>query len=159
HVTDDDARFAIELVGANPEAAARPEEPAAAQSHYFRGPREKWLVGIPHFGRVAFDGVYPGIDVVYYGHGPALEYDFHVAPSADARTIRLRLRGADGLRLGRHGDALVRVGAREIRYLRPSAYQETASGRQTVAVRYVRRGPRDLGLALGPHDRTRAVVI
>jgi len=31
--------------------------------------------------------VYPGIDVVYYGQGQNLEYDFEVAPGADASRI------------------------------------------------------------------------
>ena len=34
----------------------------------------------PTFGRVSYDDVYPGIDLVYYGNQRQLEYDFVVVP-------------------------------------------------------------------------------
>ena len=53
-------------------------------SNYFLGkdPR-KWQTGIPHYEKVRYEGVYPGVDLIYYGNGSQLEYDLHVAPGAD----------------------------------------------------------------------------
>ena len=48
-------------------------------------------MGVPTFDRVAYSGIYPGIDVVFYGNQRELEYDIHVAAGADAGKVRLRL--------------------------------------------------------------------
>lgn len=52
----------------------------------------RWRTGIPQFARVRAAGVYRGIDLVYYGNEGKLEYDFVIAPGADARRIRLGMR-------------------------------------------------------------------
>lgn len=65
-------------------------EPGAAYSNYFLGrTAEQWITGVPHYARVRAREVYPGIDVVYYGAGGALEYDFVLAPNADPDQIEL----------------------------------------------------------------------
>jgi hypothetical protein len=40
--------------------------------------------------------IYDGIDIVYYGNGKKLEYDFIVAPNANLHSIRLQYEGAEG---------------------------------------------------------------
>ena len=50
------------------------------------------------FGRLRQADVYPGIDIVYYGKGQTLEYDFELAPGADPSRIRMRFDGADSIR-------------------------------------------------------------
>ena len=43
------------------------EEALGGYSNYFVGKHEdEWFTGVPHFGRVRFADVYPGIDLVYY---------------------------------------------------------------------------------------------
>src|SRR5262245_42835680 len=55
----------------------------------------KWRTGVPHFGKVRYRSVLPGIDVVYYGSGGKLEYDFIVAPGADAGAIQIAFDGTE----------------------------------------------------------------
>ncbi|MFN7918570.1 MAG: hypothetical protein U0Q16_00645 [Bryobacteraceae bacterium] len=43
----------------------------------------------PQYGKVRYSGVYPGVDLVYRASGKRLEYDFVVAPGADASSIAL----------------------------------------------------------------------
>ncbi len=43
----------------------------------------RWHTGIATFGRVEYTGVYPGIDLAYYGNQGRLQYDFIVGPGAD----------------------------------------------------------------------------
>ena len=53
--------------GANPAAEGHGLDPLASISHDLRGnDPAAWRTHIPHFGRVRFAAVYPGIDVVYY---------------------------------------------------------------------------------------------
>src|SRR6185369_4318023 len=49
----------------------------------------RWRTGVPHYARVESKNIYPGIDLVYYGTGKQVEYDFTVAPGADPDQIRL----------------------------------------------------------------------
>ena len=54
---------------------------------------------MPSYAQVKYEGVYPGVDLVYYGNQRQLEYDFVVAPSAEPDQIKLSFAGADGMRL------------------------------------------------------------
>ena len=74
----------MKLVGANraPEIVGLEELPG--KSNYFAGRDPKrWRAGIPTYAKVKYEGVYPGVDLVYYGRERQLEYDFVLAPQAD----------------------------------------------------------------------------
>jgi hypothetical protein len=40
----------------------------------------RWRTNIPNYPEVRYANVYPGIDLVFYGNGQQVEYDFHVRP-------------------------------------------------------------------------------
>ena len=61
-------------------------------------------------GGVRYAAVYPGIDLLYYGNGGQLEYDWVVGPGADPRHIKLRLT-AGSLRLDEASGDLELAGA------------------------------------------------
>ena len=83
------------LIGANAEAAPEGLEPLATRSHYLRGKDPSgWQTDVPHYGRVRYKGVYPGVDIEYYGNSGAMEFDFLVRPGADPRLIRMEFEGA-----------------------------------------------------------------
>ena len=54
----------------------------------------KHRTNIPHYGRVQHSGVYPGVDLVYYGNPQQLEYDFLVAPAADPGLTRCNMKAS-----------------------------------------------------------------
>ena len=65
------------------------------RSNYFIGnDPTKWRTNVPQFSKVKYAGVYPGIDLVFYGNQRNLEYDFVVAPGADPTRIALDVEGA-----------------------------------------------------------------
>jgi hypothetical protein len=63
----------------------------------------KWHTSIPNFGRVRYSGIYPGVDLTFYGNHRMLEHDFIVAPYADYHQIQVRLDGAISLSEGPKG--------------------------------------------------------
>ena len=74
----------MSLAGANPEAQVAGVSGLSGKINYFRGNEEqKWITDVPTFRRVSYTGVYPGIDLIYYGKGGQLEYDLVVAPSSE----------------------------------------------------------------------------
>jgi hypothetical protein len=101
----------LRFVGANRGAKAVGLEQLPGRSNYFFGnDPAAWRTDVPHFAKVRYQEVYPGIDVVYYGKQSAagsqkseersgalsadraeLEFDFVVAPGADPRAIRFAL--------------------------------------------------------------------
>jgi len=91
-------------------------------SNYFVGKHEdEWFTGVPHFERVRYAGVYPGIDLVYYATGRSVEYDFLVAPGADPSVIELAFDGE--LRLDADGDLVVSAGGKSFRQRRLRVFQ------------------------------------
>jgi hypothetical protein len=89
------------------------------------------------YAKVKYEGIYSGIDLVYYGNQRQLEYDFVVAPGADPRRIGFDVRGAKRIRRDSSGELVFNVGESEIRWHRPVVYQEKDGARQLVAARYV----------------------
>src|SRR5581483_8267575 len=73
---------AITLLHANPDATIQPLDPISARTDYFVGRRTDWHAGGRSYQRVRYNGVYPGVDVVYYGNQGVLEYDFVLSPGA-----------------------------------------------------------------------------
>ena len=79
----------MKLVGANPDVKVTGVDLLPGKSNYFIGNHPKaWRTNVSNYARVKYEGVYPGIDLVYYGNHRQLEYDLVVSPGADPQTIR-----------------------------------------------------------------------
>jgi uncharacterized protein (TIGR03437 family) len=147
------------LAGAEASAAIRGEAPQGSTSNYFAGNDPgRWHAGVPNYGRVRYTGVYPGIDLVYYGKDGHLEYDWIVSPGADPAKIRMTFENMDQLRIDRQGDLVIRAGNSEYRHRRPAIYQEIAGERIAVAGTWTLHG-KEAGFHLGRFDRRRELVI
>ena len=145
----------MQLVGAA-RAAGEPLDRLPGVASYFNdNDPGKWQAGVPMFGRVRYANVYPGIDIVYYGAGDSMEYDFVVAPGADASRIRLRYVGARGLHIDEQGDLV----AQELRQRRPRVYQEVAGERREVRAAYRIAGDGEVRFEVGEHASGRPLVI
>ena len=146
--------FTMKFVGANPEAKVVGLDELPGKSNYFRGsdPRQ-WQTNVPSFSRVRYGGLYPGVDLLYYGNEGRLEYDFVVAPGADPNAIRFVLEagnsdsdvgpltpgpspvgrgwpggpGEGALRVEPNGDLVIATKGGEVRFLKPFVYQPKSS--------------------------------
>jgi photosystem II stability/assembly factor-like uncharacterized protein len=142
----------------NAQAAGRKALPG--QVNYFIGnDPSRWRTGIATFAQVEYKGIYPGVDLVYYGHQGQLEYDFRVAPGAQASRIDLKLRGARGLRVDAAGDLVLDAPGGAIRFLKPLSYQQIGGVRRHVESRYQLAGPDEVRFALGAYDSRYPLVI
>jgi len=147
-------RVDLVLEGAAP-PRIQPLEPLAARTDYFVGERSNWHTGVTSYARVRYAQVYRGIDAIYYGSQGRLEYDFLLAPGADAGSIRMRFRGADRLRITSAGDLEVQAGDATLIEKRPAVRQ----GDVAVAGRYVLLSHDVAAFRVGRYDRTRPLVI
>ena len=150
----------LRWLGADPSPRVVGLEQAPGLSNYLVGDDPAaWLTGIPHFARVRYAGVYPGIDLELYGSDRQLEYDFVVAPGSDPRRIEIELAGARSVHVSRDGALAVRLAHGTLVQHRPLVYQDTADGRLEIRGRYVRRGGNRVGFKVGRYDRTLPLVI
>jgi len=125
--------------------------------NYLRGHARH--TGVPTYARVAYRGVYPGVDLLYDGARGRLEYTWTLAPGADVRALRVAVQGAQALRLDRAGNLVIETGDGALGQRRPVAYQQVGRRRRPVPARYALLGRDEVGVALGAHDTRRPVVI
>jgi hypothetical protein len=147
----------LTLPRSNPRPTLEALAPQRSTTTYFRG-RNAPTPAVPHFGRVRYRAVYPGIDLVYYGAGRQVEYDFVVAPGADPSRIRVRFEGAKGLAI-EDGELVFQAGSETLRQRRPRVYQKAGDRVEEVAGAYRLTAPNEVAFTLGDWDRSRELVI
>jgi hypothetical protein len=150
----------MQLRGANWSAEPRGADPLAGTVSYFRGNDPfRWQSGVPTFAKVEFTGVYPGVDLVYYGNQGQLEYDFVVAPNANPKTICLHFAGAKKLQLLATGDLAVQATNGLIVFHKPVVYQTEDGRRRPVESRFTLLANNTIGFALGEYEHHLPLVI
>jgi hypothetical protein len=154
--------FRMSLGGRRTTSHAIGVDPLASTSHYFIGnDPARWTTGVPNFGRVRYEQVYRGIDLVYYGSGRQLEYDFVVSPHADPAQIQLAFSGMASRELAADGALILSANGRSVRFHKPVAYQHDplTNARTPVEARFVLRGVREAAIDVGHYDTSRPLVI
>jgi len=135
-------------------------EPLPGHTNYFIGnDPSRWQRNVAQFGRVRYDGLYPGINLDFYGREGRLEYDFTVAPGADPRQIALNFDGTDAIQIADNGDLVLTSAGRDLRFQAPHIYQKSGAGEQAIEGRFVLLAQDRAGFEIGTYDRGRELVI
>jgi Beta-propeller repeat len=149
----------MKLVNTNPKIEVSGQDELPGKSNYFIGnDPKKWQTNVQQFSKVRYEDIYPGVDLVYYGHQRELEYDFVLQPGASPEAIGLGVEGAKRLRL-EHGDLVLTTPAGDVRLRSPHIYQEANGVRHQVCGRYVIKSKSEVGFEVAAYDRRRALVI
>jgi hypothetical protein len=62
--------------------------------HYYTGnDAADWRLGVPTYGKIVYQQLYPGIDLAYEGADGTIKGTYYVAPGADPNQIRWRYSG------------------------------------------------------------------
>ena len=150
----------MKLVGAAPQPPVSGLEELPGKVNYFIGNDPlQWRTNVPTYAKVKYESVYPGVDLIYYGDGRQLEYDFVVAPGSDPKVIALVFEGAGKLEVDAQGDLLLPVNGGELRLRKPLAYQEVDGSRKPVAANYVLESKNRVGVQVAAYDRTQPLII
>jgi hypothetical protein len=150
----------MELLGANPNPKVKGTDLLKSRSNYFRGnDPARWLTDIPHYARVAYEGVYDGIDLVYYINNNEVEFDLIVKPGIKPDVILLRFSGTDKVKKNRAGDIIVRAGSHELIYRKPLAWQTAGNEKHNVDVQYTFTDDNCICFNLGAYDTNEPLVI
>ena len=150
----------IQLRGTEPLSKVFGTDQLPGKSHYLLGSDPaKWRTDVPHYAQVQYEGIYPGVDLVYYGKHHELEYDFVVAPGASPGTISFGFEGIEGLRLDDRGDLVLNTGGDHFRLKKPFIYQEIGGVRQEIAGHYALREGDLVGFEVEDYDSSLPLVI
>src|SRR5205807_8485738 len=80
--------------------------------------------------------------------------------AANPKNIKLSITGADDLHVdAASGDLGLRIGDRELRQLKPIAYQEVNGHRREVAANYVLTAKREVSIEIPSYDKTKTLTI
>ncbi|HEY1269603.1 MAG TPA: SBBP repeat-containing protein [Candidatus Binatia bacterium] len=158
----------MKFVGASAEPKIVGIDELCGKSNYFIGnDPSKWRKNVPQYGKVRYEEVYPGIDVVFYGNQNQLEFDFIVAPGADPDIIRLSFDGADKIETDQEGHLTLITSNGSVRLKKPFIYQESHGERQEISGRYVLNpasvtedsASHSVAFELASYDPAKALVI
>jgi hypothetical protein len=149
----------MQLAGVNSHAKVAGADELPGVSNYFVGSDARhWHTNIPNYAKVKYSGVYPGIDLVYYGNQQQLEYDFIVAPGASPESIALDFKGVQALAVSEAGDLVLTTANGDLVQHKPVIYQYVDGERRLVAGSYAVQGMQARFKVSG-YDHTQPLVI
>src|SRR3984893_2116106 len=126
-------QISLKILGKRSDAVLRAEGRRVSISNYFLvDDPKRWIRGVPHHSQIIYNEIYPGIDLVFHGHGERLEHDFRVAPGMNAGNIRFSVAGANGITVDSGGNLRISAASRILLFQKPQAYQDTVTGRKSV---------------------------
>jgi hypothetical protein len=146
--------------GANPAAEIAGTKLLPGKTNYFIGnDPKKWHTDVPSYEAVRYQGIYPGVDMLFYGKQQRLEYDFIVAPGADPKAIALSIAGARKLELNSQGDVLMTVAGSKVALQKPLIYQEINGERREIAGNYTIANDRQIRFSVAAYDHSQPLTI
>ena len=155
-----EAPIEMRFVGANPDSVITGEDLLKANTHYLVGKNSaKWTNQIPHYAKVRYSDLYPGIDLVFYQRDAQLEYDFIVAPGADPDQIRVEFTGIDAASLREGNQLVLDIGAANIIQSVPAAYQDIEGKRHIVGARQLLNESAGVTFSLSDYRSDHVLVV
>jgi len=149
----------LEFVGADRDVRPLGQDETGAVISYFKGSPEDWHAGIPTYGRLVYQNLWPGIDLVYSGTVNTLKYEFVVHPGADASKIKLAYQGASKVVLGEGGRLEVKTPLGSLRDAEPLAYQEKDGKRVDIPMSFALEESSVFGFRVGDYDRSLPLIM
>ena len=154
----------MQFVGANQNPQISGDAQAVTKTNYYIGKRR--FENLSNYRKVNYKNLYDGIDAVFYGNqNNQLEYDFEIAPNADANQIKLNFDGAKELKIDENGDLVVKTENAELVQQKPFAFQTINGERKEVAVSYElltnneQRTTNKFTFKLGNYDKSQPLTI
>jgi hypothetical protein len=91
------------------------------QQSYFYG--DKHISNVQFYQEVAYNNVYPNIDIIYHSFNDHLKYDINVLPGGDVNNIVMAYEGADQIFVHESGALIIETSLGAIAEYAPYTYQ------------------------------------
>ena len=160
------------------------QDPTGSYSNYLLDQDPAgWVSSVPSYGSLLYRDLYPGIDLLWYGNGNGIEYDFLVAPGADPQQIGMvleKVQEEGKIWIDQSGNLLLGEGEKVWILRAPTIYQPPLGGEvnrvgeatlsrshphsppkgsRRVEGAYQLQGNGEIRFSLGEYDVTRPLVI
>ena len=146
--------------GANLAAQISGAAEMTGKVNYLIGSDEgQWRTGVPMYGQVQVEDLYPGVNVVYYGSQQRLEYDFNLAAGVKPETVALQFSGAERISINADGELEVQLAGGRVVERRPAAYQISGGTRHEVRAGYKMLDAHTVVFSVGDYDHQLPLVI
>lgn len=129
--------YKVKFQGARELAQKQTSDKRKTKQNYFIGrDRRKWKSDVGLYGEIAFEDIYPGINIRYYfNRDENLKYDLILKPGSDPDQIKLKYEGVDELSLI-YGNLLVRNSVEDVLESAPIAFQIIEGEKLPVKCKY-----------------------
>jgi hypothetical protein len=128
--------------------------------NYFIGrDPSRWASHVPLYSDARIEGLYSGIDALFYLDEGRPRYDLVVAPGADPSQISMRIEGATGIDVDGNGALVITTPLGTIEQRGLFAYQSIDGGKQSIPCRFVVGSDGRVGFDLGDYDLSKPLVI
>lgn len=155
-------RIGFQLALGNGRVPPKALGPLDSYTNYYIGSHpDRWRMRVPHYERLIYEEVYPGIDLVYFfNERGQLTFEYHVHPGSDPSRIELRYTGFHGIELRGDGSVAAQTAVGPLVHSPPLTYQNDARQRQFVASAFAVKGAGIITVQLpNAYDPTRELVI
>jgi hypothetical protein len=150
----------MQFIGTNPQAQICGDGGLPGKINYLiGGDPAQWRSGVPTFAKVRVEGIYPGINLVYYGNQRQLEYDFAIAAGANPDSIAIHFDGAEKISVNAQGGLVLKLGGGEILQPKPLIYQTVGGARREISGGYKILDAHSVAFNVGKYDRALPLVI
>lgn len=154
------ATVRMKFIGSNPDARLSGAAATSGRVNYLLGnDPAQWRSGLPTYGQVRCENLYPGINVVYYGNEKQLEYDFDLAAGVDPSEIVLRFDGSERLSITAQGELVVDANGGKIIQHTPLIYQKVGGRTQPIRGGYKILDRHTVTFLVGQHNPGLPLVI
>jgi hypothetical protein len=142
----------LNFLKASPNPVVKGQAQGPGRVNYLAGDQREWRTGLPTYGRLVYQDLWPGIDMVFRGEGSRLIYEFMVKPGGRVEDIRLQYTGQKALSLDASGNLVARTALGMLKDEPPATYQLDGGRRVPVASAFEISGAADYGFSIGQHD-------
>jgi hypothetical protein len=140
--------------------AITPEEELPTKVSYFVGnDPSKHKTNLPTYRYVSLGEVWSGVEVQLKATQKTVEKLFYVKPGADPSKIVVEVDGAEGLKLSKDGEIIIKTGLGELKLSKPIAWQEKDGKKLPVEVSYKLIGKNRYGFEVAKADPSLPLVI
>jgi len=131
----------------------------AGKVNYFIGDdSSRWKSNLATYKALKVNQIYKGIDLLYYGKGSRLEYDFILSAGARPEQIRLQFDGAKNIAI-EAGELVVAFADGNIRQPKPFIYQNRDGVRHEISGRYVIKSKHEVGFSIDDYAQDEPLII
>jgi len=140
--------------------AITPEEELQTKVSYFVGnDPSKHRSNLPTYRYVSLGEVWSGIEIKLKATQKTVEKLFYVKPGADPSKIVVEVDGAEGLKLSKDGEIIIKTGLGDLKLSKPIAWQEKDGKKLPVEVSYKLLGKNRYSFEVAKADPSLPIVI